>query len=66
MISVFKAVYLYKLDGGTGEGGMGSQWSLEWRVCSSMLWNIVMFMCVKYLSNYIGGDSMIEVIRNII
>ena len=57
---------MYKLGGDSGGGGVGSQWSLEWRVCSSMLWNIVMFMCVKYLSNYIGGDSMIEVIRNII
>lgn len=54
---------MYKLGG--GEGG-GSQWSLEWRVGSTMLWNIAMFLCVKFLSNYIGGESMIEVIRNII
>jgi len=54
---------MYKLGGG-GEGG--SQWSLEWRVCSTMAWNIFIFACVKFLSNYIGGDSMIDTIRNVI
>lgn len=42
----------------------GEAWSLEWRVGSTFMWNIFLFLGVKMLSKYIGGDSMIEVIRD--
>ena len=42
----------------------GESWSLEWRVGSTFMWNIFLFLGVKMLSKYIGGDSMIEVIRD--
>ena len=42
----------------------GESWSLEWRLGSTFMWNIFLFLGVKMLSKYIGGDSMIEVIRD--
>ena len=42
----------------------GESQSLEWRMGSTFLWNIFLFLGVKMLSKYIGGDSMIETIRD--
>ena len=42
----------------------GGSSSLEWRMGSTFMWNIFLFLGVKMLSKYIGGDSMIEVIRD--
>lgn len=45
-------------------GGPGKGWSIEWRIGSTFMWNIFLFIGVKMLSKYIGGESMIEVIRD--
>lgn len=43
--------------------GSGS-WPIEWRILGTLLMNIVIFIALKFLSGYVGGDSMTDVIRN--
>ena len=43
--------------------GTGS-WPIEWRILGTLLMNIVIFIALKFLSSYVGGESMTEVIRN--
>lgn len=44
----------------TGSG----TWPLEWRIAGSILMNIAIFIAIKFLSKYVGGDNMTGVIRN--
>lgn len=45
-----------------GKGGKPDP--LEWRIFTSFAWNIVIFLGLKFLSKYLGGDSMTGLIRN--
>ena len=47
-----------------GGGGKGPVSSLEWRIFSSFLWNVVIFLALKFLAKYLGGESMTEMIRS--
>lgn len=47
-------------------GGSGEVQSIEWRITSAMLWNIVIFIGIKVLSNYMGGEGMMDTVRTII
>lgn len=49
---------------GTGEGGEPQ--SIEWRIGTSFLWNIVIFLGLKLLSSYMGGEGMIDSVRTIV
>lgn len=46
--------------------GEGEKQSIEWRIGTSFLWNIVIFLAIKLLVSYLGGESMIGDIRKII
>lgn len=41
-----------------------TSWPIEWRILGTLAMNIVVFIALKFLSQYVGGDSMTEVIRN--
>lgn len=41
-----------------------SQWPIEWRILGTLVMNIVIFVALKFLAQYVGGESMTEVIRN--
>ena len=41
-----------------------SQWPIEWRILGTLTMNIVIFIALKFLAQYVGGESMTEVIRN--
>ena len=41
-----------------------SQWPIEWRILGTLGMNIVIFVSLKFLAQYVGGESMTEVIRN--
>ena len=45
----------------TGEGGKPPP--IEWRIFTSFIWNIVIFLGLKFLAKYIGGESMSELVR---
>lgn len=47
----------------TGSGAGGKPEPLEWRIFTSFAWSIVIFLGLKFLSKYIGGESMTDVIR---
>ena len=47
----------------TGGGAGGKPEPLEWRIFTSFAWSIVIFLGLKFLSKYVGGESMTEVIR---
>ena len=47
-------------------GGEGDKKSIEWRIASALIWNIIVFLGIKILSNYMGGEGMIETVRNIV
>lgn len=49
----------YSTSGGSG----GKPEPLEWRIFTSFGWSIVVFLGLKFLSKYIGGESMTGVIR---
>ncbi len=46
--------------------GSGEQSSIEWRVFSSMGWNIIIFLAVKVLADWIGGEDMVDMVRQIV
>lgn len=48
---------------GGGPGGGGAKTSLEYRVGSSFIWNVLIFIGLKLLTKYIGGESMTGLIR---
>ena len=47
----------------TGGGVGGKPEPLEWRIFTSFSWSIVIFLGLKFLSKYVGGESMTDVIR---
>lgn len=47
-------------------GGEGEKQSIEWRIVTSMLWNVVIFLGIKMLSSYMGGEGMIDIVRGIV
>ena len=47
-------------------GGTKESQSIEWRITSSMLWNVIVFLGIKILSSYMGGEGMIDTVRNIV
>ena len=46
--------------------GGGTPSPIEWRIASTIGWNIVIFLGIKIISNYIGGETMVNVTREII
>jgi hypothetical protein len=42
----------------------GTEWPIEWRILGTLVMNIVIFISLKFLAQYVGGESMTEVIRN--
>ena len=44
----------------------GTPASLEWRIFSNVAWNVIVFLGVKILSNYIGSEEMSDSIRSLI
>lgn len=42
----------------------GKEWPIEWRIMGTLIMNIVIFISLKFLAQYVGGESMTEVIRN--
>jgi len=51
----------YEANNQGGPGGPKSP--LEWRMFTSFAWNIVIFMGLKFLSKYIGGEQMTDMVR---
>lgn len=51
----------YSTSRGSGPGGKPEP--LEWRIFTSFAWSIVIFLGLKFLSKYVGGESMTDVIR---
>lgn len=47
-------------------GQEGPPQSIEWRMASTFFWNIVIFLGIKVISSYVGGEAMTDTIRNII
>lgn len=50
---------------GGGKGG-GPRSPLEYRIATSFAWNVVIFLGLKFLSKYLGGESMTGVVRGAI
>jgi len=46
--------------------GGGKPSPIEWRIASTFFWNIVIFLGIKIISSYVGGDGMVDVVRNVI
>lgn len=46
--------------------GGGTPSPIEWRIASTFFWNVVIFLGIKIISSYIGGDSMVDIVRNVI
>lgn len=46
--------------------GGGKPAPVEWRIASTFFWNVVIFLGIKIISSYIGGDSMVDIVRNVI
>ena len=42
----------------------GTPWPIEWRILGTLIMNVVIFIALKCLAQYVGGESMTEVIRN--
>jgi len=45
--------------------GTGEASSIEWRLFSSMGWNIIIFLAVKMICSWVGGDEMSEIFRTV-
>lgn len=48
----------------SGEGGEPQP--IEWRIATSFIWNVVIFLGIKIVSNYLENENMIETIRGIV
>ena len=53
----------YETTGVFGSGNNAPKTSLEWRMFTSFGWNVVIFLGLKFLSKYIGGESMTGMVR---
>jgi len=47
-------------------GSGGETQPIEWRIATTFLWNIVIFLGIKLLSSYMGGEGMIDTVRTIV
>ena len=45
--------------------GGGDSSPIEWRILSTVGWNVIIFLAVKIISSYVGGDAMMETIRSV-
>ena len=48
----------------SGEGGEPQP--VEWRIASTFIWNIVIFLGIKIASNYLENENLVETIRGIV
>lgn len=48
----------------SGEGGEPQP--IEWRIATSFIWNVVIFLGIKILSNYLESENLVETIRDIV
>ena len=62
MIELGESFYI----NGGGPGGGGTKASLEYRIGSSFAWNVSIFLGLKILTKYIGGESMTGLVRGAI
>lgn len=46
--------------------GGGKPSPIEWRIASTFFWNIIIFLGIKIISSYVGGDGMIDMVRSVI
>lgn len=52
---------------GAGEGGSGGKaQSIEWRIATTFAWNVIIFLGINIISNYLGSGNMADYIRDII
>lgn len=47
-------------------GGEGEPQPIEWRIATSFIWNVVIFLGIKIVSNYMENENMVEIIRGIV
>jgi hypothetical protein len=46
--------------------GEGEKSSIEYRLASDMFWNMLTFIAVKIMADWVGGDEMIETCRAVV
>ncbi len=46
--------------------GTGEKASIQYRLAEDMIWNVVTFIAVKYLADWVGGDDMVEKCRSVV
>lgn len=46
--------------------GTGEKASVQYRLAEDMIWNVVTFIAVKYLAEWVGGDDMVEKCRSVV
>ena len=46
--------------------GGGTPSPIEWRIASTFFWNVVIFLGIKIVSSYVGGDGMVDMVRGVI
>lgn len=46
--------------------GTGQKSSIQYRLAEDMIWNVITFIAVKYLADWVGGDDMVEKCRSVI
>ena len=46
--------------------GGGKPGPIEWRIASTFFWNVIIFLGIKIISNYIGGEGMVDMVRSVI
>jgi hypothetical protein len=46
--------------------GTGEKASIQYRLGEDMIWNIITFIAVKFLADWVGGDDMVEKCRSVV
>lgn len=46
--------------------GTGEKASIQYRLAEDMVWNVITFIAVKYLAEWVGGDDMVEKCRSVV
>lgn len=46
--------------------GGGKPAPIEWRIASTFFWNVIIFLGIKIISSYVGGEGMVDIVRNVI